>query len=52
MIYLAGPRSSAFAQLVMDPAAVPLDEMEKLLGEKHSLKEWRRIFGADSGLFS
>jgi hypothetical protein len=46
MVYIAGPRSSAFTQVYLDPAMLPREHLEKLLGEKNTLEAWQRFFGA------
>jgi hypothetical protein len=46
MVYIAGPRSSAFTQIFLDPAVIPRDQLEKSLVEKNTLEAWQRLFGA------
>ncbi len=45
-IYIAGPRNSAFSEILLDVRAVPPEQLEKLLSEKHTLVDWQRLFGA------
>lgn len=46
MVYIAGPRSSAFTQVFLDPSMLPRDQLEKLLGKKNTLKAWKHLFRA------
>jgi hypothetical protein len=44
MLYIAGPRGSAFSRIFLNPQLLPQLQLEQMLGERYPLEVWRRLF--------